>query len=286
MEPIAPRKTLDDIRRELEAAFPSTPDDGPGEPVAQVRDPVSADVERPRSVSGRRGQRRGYVMAAVLGGVAGQVLLLAVYAATLGHGSPRSADPAADPRGPEAPAQPSAAVLSSAPAPGVDQQLSELRADLQALAARLERSESRIVRVESRVKGVESSVRRVADDVGAAVSRRAERAVPEPRQRARTPAPVVLQRAPAPETAESERWISSEPASPGTSPAPDTPQPLAEAVAPVTPSVPPQARTEPAPPTVGDSVRDEWRTIKRALGNVGQDLKASVRDLARKLRGE
>jgi len=40
------------------------------------------------------------------------------------------------------------------------------------------------------------------------------------------------------------------------------------------------------PPTLGDRVRDEWRMFKQGLALVGEDVKATVSDLARKVRGE
>jgi hypothetical protein len=316
----APRKTLDDIRRELEAAYPSTPDERLVEPPAQAPETVSANLvsanlERPRAASGRRAQRRGYVTAAVLGGAAG-VLLVAVYATTTGN-SPRFAGRAADQHRIDTPAQPSAAVLAAAPTRAVDEQLNELRAELRALAARLERSESRIGGVESRFNGVESSMRRGADDASSAVvSRRAERAVPESRPRARKPTVIPLQPAPAPPgtATDSEGALPSRSTVREMSQPADDPPPLV-ASAPTTPSSPPRPQTEPvesvrtnvaaaddgprseasapenapptsAPRTVGEMVREEWRTIKQTLKNVGQDLKTGMRGLARKVGGE
>jgi hypothetical protein len=40
------------------------------------------------------------------------------------------------------------------------------------------------------------------------------------------------------------------------------------------------------PPTLKDRVRDEWQMFKQGLAVVGQDVKATVSDLVRKVRGE
>ena len=227
------RKALDDIRRELEAAYPSTPDDGSGEPVAQAA--------RPRSGSRRATGRRGYLVAAGLGGLAGALLFVAFGAVTTRN---------VDPRGLEPSGQPSAAVPSPAATPRIERQLDELRAELQALAARLERSESRLVGVESRIKGGES-VRRPA----------------------RVTPPDVRRSRPEP----SPRPVPAESFHPSTVAADDGPSREA--------SAPKNAPPTSAAPTVGDRVREEWRTIKHSLGSLGQDLKATMRSLTGTARG-
>lgn len=319
----APRKTLDDIRRELEAEFP---DPHPGEPdatrarvsMAPYLDDEEEAVERPRFARHRPRRRRGYATAAAVGCIAGQVLLVVIYFAvtweSIWPGALASVPEIVEPR-----AEPSAAILPPVLAPGVDRRLEEFRTELQALAAELQRSESRVSGMESRVRSVESSVRRLGDDVAsAAVTRRAERARPAPRQTAETPVPAApLRSEPGPVTAtDSERWIPSERPAPRSPAPPREVRPIAEAVAPPPPSMPPRPGTEPTqafetrapatdaaprraasapqdgtspstmPLTLRDRVRDEWRMFKLGLAVVGEDVKTTVRDLARRVRGE
>jgi len=330
----APRKTLDDIRRELEAEYPLTTTDHrvgePDEAPARVSLPPYPDeeqeaVERSRSARHRSRRTRGRAIAAAIGAIAGQVLLVVFYFAltwdSIWPGAPASAPEVIEPR-----AEPAPAVLPPppTPAPAVDRHLEAFRAELEALADKLQRSESRIAGMESRVRGVESSVRKLGDDVAsAAVARRAERARPVPRQTADTPAPAAaLPSAPAPVTTESERWIPSDRPVPRSSsrrnagplaetvapsthsmllePRTDAPQSLAtrpqppQPHAPATDVAPSRAASVPSespsasamPPTLGDRVRDEWRMFKQGLALVGEDVKATVSDLARKVRGE
>jgi hypothetical protein len=330
----APRKTLDDIRRELEAEYPLTTTDHrvgePDEAPARVSLPPYPDeeqeaVERSRSARHRSRRTRGRAIAAAIGAIAGQVLLVVFYFAltwdSIWPGAPARAPEIVEPR-----AEPSAAVPPApTPAPAVDRHLEAFRAELEALADKLQRSESRIAGMESRVRGVESSVRKLGDDVAsAAVARRAERARPVPRQTADTPAPAAaVPSAPTPVTTESERWIPSdrpvprntsrprnvrplaEPVAPSThsmllEPRTDATQSLAtgpqspEPVAPATAVAPSHAASAPSesasasamPPTLRDRVRDEWRMFKQGLALVGEDLKTTVSDLARKVRGE
>jgi hypothetical protein len=333
----APRKTLDDIRRELEAEYPLTTTDHrvgePDEAPARVSLPPYPDeeqeaVERSRSARHRSRRTRGRAIAAAIGAIAGQVLLVVFYFAltwdSIWPGAPARAPEIVEPR-----AEPSAAVLppppAPTPAPAVDRHLEAFRAELEALADKLQRSESRIAGMESRVRGVESSVRKLGDDVAsAAVARRAERARPVPRQTADTAAPAAaVPPAPAPVTTESERWIPSDRPVPRNTSRPRNVRPLAEPVAPsthsmlleprtdATPSLatrpqspepvapatdvaPSQAASVPSvsasasavPPTLRDRVRDEWRMFKQGLALVGEDLKTTVSDLARKVRGE
>lgn len=332
----APRKTLDDIRRELEDEYPfSTADARVGEPDAEQAgvpmppylDEEERAVERSRTARHRPRRRRGRAIAAAIGAIAGQVLLVVIYFAltwdSIWPDAPASAPEIVQPR-----AEPSAAVLPPppTPAPAVDRQLEAFRAELEALADKLQRSESRIAGMESRVRGVESSVRKLGDDVAsAAVARRTERARPAPRQPADAPAPAAaLPPAAAPvTTTDSERWIPNDRPAPRSSSRPRNVRPLADTIAPSTHSMLLEPRTDatqsletrpqspepvaPAtdvtprraagapsestsastmPPTLRDRVRDEWRMFKQGLAVVGADVKATVSDLARKVRGE
>jgi hypothetical protein len=328
------RKTLDDIRRELEAEYPS-----PGEPATPpVHVPMPPYLNgdegaaiRRRSASRRRG-RRGHAVAVAVGCIAAPVLLFAVYvwvtrdviwpdnapaAAEAGpdRGSPMtsSASFAVEPRGVEPRDEPAVAVAPPALPPGVEEQLTALRTELHAIAAKLERSESRMIGVEARVKGVESSMQRLGDEVASAAATRPLERAPAPPRLAGKPAPS----APPPPAATavtadySERWIPSEPARPNALRRGEM-RPLAEEVAPR--SMSPRPRAEPArslesrapateaapsrtataapddaapislPPTLGDKLRDDWRTIKQGFAIAGAELKASVRDLARRVR--
>lgn len=339
----APRKTLEDIRRELDAEYPpSTTDDRLGEPDTAeplapraVERPPEIAVEPHRPAPRRGAGRRGYVMAAAVGCIAGQVLLVVAYVAMALYARdviwPRAPASAPGLTAPLLPADDTtalpAAVLRPAPAPRVDPQLEALRTDLHSLAVKLERAESRVTGAESRVSGVESqvsgvesSMRRLGDDVASAAARthQVERALSAPRQIAPKPAPPApLRPARAPVTATGfERWIPSEPVAPPSPPPPHQVRPLAEALAPSALSAPPQPRRESSlspetkapttdsapsraatapsdnasssntPPTLGDKIRDDWRTIKEGFASAGDDFKATMRDFARKVRGE
>jgi hypothetical protein len=328
----APRKTLDDIRRELEAEYPDESDAAETVPVAL--DEEASVVERHRSAS-RRSRRRRRHATAVLGGIAGSVLLVLSYVAVTRGTIPLAAiasapdvpgsnaagtDAEADRTSPNTSAarptadehrgieprdaQP-AAVLPLALLTELDQQVKALRSDLQALAARLEGSDSRIAGMESRVKGVESSMRRLADDVASAAAiRAAGRPVTAPRQTAGRPVPVApAPPAPAAVTvADSRRWIPAEHSAPEGSSTSDV-RPVAEAVAspeprtasPTQPGVAPtrggsavsdNASRSSVPPTLGEKLRADWRTIKQGFASAGDELKASMRDFTRKTTRE
>ena len=84
----ASRKTLDDIRRELEDEYPlSTADARVGEPDAEQAgvpmppylDEEERAVERSRTARHRPRRRRGRAIAAAIGAIAGQVLLVVIY---------------------------------------------------------------------------------------------------------------------------------------------------------------------------------------------------------------
>ena len=314
----ARRMTLDDIRRELEARYPAASDP------AETRVSVAGDddarvVEHHRSESRRRRRRRRYAMA-VLGGIAGSVLLFVTHAAVTGGMIPLGAVVSArDVAGSNAPAaspssdehrrldhaQPTAAVPPLALVMELDRQVKALRSDLQALAARLERSDSRIAGMESRVSGVESSTRRLAEDVAAAAAiRAAERPVAGPRQTAGRPVPVAP-RPPAPSAptaADPEPRMPAKHSANETS-SPSDVRPVIETVVPPEPqtastttqSVAParggsavsdSASRSRVPPTFGEKLRADWRTIKQGFASAGDELKTNLRDVARKLTRE
>lgn len=329
----APRKTLDDIRRELEAEYP---DESDAQTVPVALDEEASVVERHRSASRRRRRRRRYAMA-VLGGIAGSVLLVVSHVAVTRGTIPLAAiasapdvpasnaagtDAEADRTSPDTSAgrptaaehrgieprdaQPAAAVLPLALLTELDEQLKALRSDLQALAASLDRSDSRIAGMESRVRGVESSMRRLADDVASAAAiRAAERPVAAaPRQTASRPVPVApVPPAPAAVTvADSRRWIPAKHSASESSSTSDV-RPVAEAVASpepgtaatTTPGVAPtragsavsdNASRSSVPPTFGEKLRADWRTIKQGFASAGDELKASMRDFSRKTTRE
>ena len=240
----APRKTLEEIRRELDAEYPpSIRDDRLVEPdaaepvVRRMRTPPYFDeneiaVERPHEIAvdrhrpapRRSAGRRGYVMAAAIGCIAGQVLLVVAYVAVTRY--------ARDVVWPSAPAS----------APGLAPPL--LPAD---------------------------------DTVALPASTWAAPVPPSaPRQIAAKPAPPApLPPARAPVTAtDSERWSSGEHAAPPSLPPPHQVRPLAEALAPSALSAP----SSNTPPNLRDKLRDDWRTIKQGFASAGDDVKATIRD--------
>src|SRR5256885_3280505 len=88
----APHKSLDDIRRELDAEFaPSATDglDGPNTAERLASRPSTLPHldkdEPPTPVPRREADRRGHVTAAVIGCIAGQVLLVVAYVAVTRH---------------------------------------------------------------------------------------------------------------------------------------------------------------------------------------------------------
>ena len=313
----ARRMTLDDIRRDLEAEYPTASH------AAETRGSLAVDdivvVEHHRSASRRLPRRRRYAMA-LLGSIAGAVLLFVTHAAVTGgmiplgavvsaRDVPGSNAPGASPTVDEhrrpAHAQPTAAVPPLALITELDRQVKALRSDLQALAARLEGSDSRIARMETRVSGVESSMRRLADDVAAAAAiRAAERPVAEPRQTARRSVPVAPRPpAPAPATvADPQPRMPAKHSENESSPPSDVP-PVVETVSPPEPQTASTTIPGVAPnrggsaasdnasrsselPTLREKLRADWRTIKQGFASAGDELKANLRDVGRKLTRE
>ena len=282
----APRKTLDDIRRELQAEYEGV--SGVAEPEATetlvTHDDDRPAVERHRPVARGREPRRRYAVAAALGGGAAMLLLVVGHvAATREPVRPN----ALVERGPRDVELATAAALVE-----LEGQLKALRSDLQGLAERLERSDSRIAGMESRVGGMESSMRRLADDAAtAAASRQAERSVAPPRQAATKPAsvaPPATASTPA-MASDSERWIPAEHPVRVSSPAPREIRPVAELVTAATtePAAPPAPRAVPeVRASFRDKLRADWRTIKQGVASAGDEFKAAMRDVARKVRGD
>jgi hypothetical protein len=295
------RKTLDEIRSELAAEYPVESE----AEQASVRalDQDATAVERDRSVDRDRERRRRYAMAAAFVGITASLLLIAGYALTRKPVQRNALATAPDVTGPSAAPttairepQPAAPTLPPAALVELDRQLKALRSDVKALADRLERSDSRIGGIQAQVQGVESSMRRLVDDPAAATATRAgERTVPAPRRTAKTPpAPAVAVPPDAPLTASaSERWIPAKLAVPDDSPAPKQIRPAEEVLTPVEVS-PPAATTSDvagtvasAPPaTLRQKLSSEWRTIKQGFATAGDDFKAVMRELGRKVTRE
>jgi hypothetical protein len=295
----SPRKTLDDIRRELDAEYPVA---------AEAETPVhAAAVQCPSPVARRRELGRRHIMVAALGGVGALLLLLVGYAVvSLGPMRPNalaSARETSAPNGAAAKAaresrdaRPVPPMVSPTVLTELERELKALRSDLKALADRLERSDSRIGGMESRVQGVESSMRRLAGDAATAA---AERTVAAPRRKAESPPPVVaIAPSAAPLTApESERWIPVRAPSPERATAPQDVRPAVELVMPPEAPTPPPTTTDVAesrpvsadsdvPATLPQKLRAEWRTIKQGFATAGDDFKAVMRDFARKVAGD
>ena len=84
------RKTLEDIRRELDAEFPASPGIPAGRARIDLDDvvepavaaPPSVALERPRAAAARAAPWRGHVIAGAIGCIVGQLLILASFAAT------------------------------------------------------------------------------------------------------------------------------------------------------------------------------------------------------------
>jgi hypothetical protein len=250
----SPRKTLDDIRRELDAEYPVESE--AETPVLVAQDDYAVAVECSSSVAGRRAPGRRHAMVAGLGGIAVSLLLIAGYVVV--HREPVRLNAVASVR--EIIAQPVAPVVSSAALGELERELKALRADLKALADRLERWDSRIGGMESRVQGVESSMRRRADDAApAAAPRPAKRTAAAPRPHDVPPAEELVLPPEAP-----------------------TPPPTTTDVAESR-----QASADPdVPPTLRQKLRAEWRTIKQGFAGAGDDFKAVMRDFTRKVAGE
>ncbi len=163
---------------------------------------------------------------------------------------------------------------------------------MKALTERLQRWDSRIGGIESQVQGVESSMRRLVDGAAAATAvRAAERTASTPR---RTPTAPPVATAPHEPRADAalEQSIPAKLAVPESS-APAREIKPAEEVR-VTAEVPPPAATtrdvetakSEAPSTLRGKLSAEWRTIKQGFAGAGDDFKAAMRELGRKMTKE
>lgn len=305
----SPRKTLDDIRRELDADYPVALETGA--PVLVAGDDSAAAVER--SSSRRRAQARRYVTIAALGGV-GVLLLVMVASVVLALKPMRphalavareSAAPRAVVAGPDRDARdarPVAAMASPAIPSELARELKALRRDLKALADRLDRSDSRVAGMESRVQAMESSQRRFARDATPA-TRPSERTVAAPPATAKPSAPVVA----VPVVESAARTASPTAPDPRpviavTAPAPASPtppqdgRPAVEVVVSPEPRIPAPSTSdvsesrppgaEPSEPvTFRQKLRAEWRTIRQGFAGAGEDFKA-ILGFGRKAAGE
>ena len=291
-----PRKTLDDIRRELDAEYPL-------ESEAKTPDLVAEDDDA--------GARR-YLTITALAGAGALLLLIVGYvvmslapmpnalasARAIRAPNGAAADPDREPRE----ARPVAAMASPVIPSELARELKALRSDLRAVADRVDRWDSRIAGMESRVQGMESSMRRLAGDAATAAARRtAERTVPVPQGTAKSPPPRVVEIAPsaAPVTPpDSARLIPVKAAVPDSATAaPRDARPAVELVVPPEPPTPaltpsdvaesrPASADSSEPATLRQKLRAEWRTIKQGFATAGDDLKAVMRDLGRKVAGE
>lgn len=190
--------------------------------------------------------------------------------------------------------------------------LQALAADIKAIAARLEQTETR-------VGAADTATRRLGDEL-ASISLRArqmERALsaPPPPRRAVAPEPPARESreplsprelvreparlsetpapAPAPITADVPRSLSAPPRAPE-----PRSLPTASRAQDYGTQTPPGRATPEAPPrqadggaaaakpedALGDKLREDWKAIRGGFDTAGDDLKAALRDLGRKLR--
>jgi len=307
----SPRKTLDDIRRELDADYPIE-SEAKAPAFVAAHDDDAAAVEHPSSR--RHARVRRYVTMAALAGVGALVVLIAgSVVASLKPMRPNALASAREIGAPhavvgnpdrEARAARPVAVASPAIPSELVRELKALRSDLKGLADRLDRADSRAAGMESRVQGVESTMstmRRLADEAATA-SRRPPRVVAAPPATAKPVAPVVesAPSASAPSASAPSAVPPTAPAParviPATAPVPEsstTPSDVrptvevvvsSEAPSDVSESRPPSAEpSEPA--TLRQKLRAEWRTIKRGFAGAGEDVKA-ILGFGRKSAGE
>jgi hypothetical protein len=296
-------KTLDEIRNELAAAYPVVSE--AEQPAIRTLEEDAAAVERVRSVERHRDRRRRYAMAAALAGITVSLLVVGGYALTREPAQPNALASAPDVTAPSAapgkavrepqPAapivQPAAPIVQPAAVAELERQLKALSSDVKALTERLQRWDSRIGGIESQVQGVESSMRRLVDDAAAATATRAaERAASVPRRTATAPAVVAAPIEPRTDSAPERSIPAVKLAVPESSPAAKEIKPAEETR--VTADVAPPAATtrnvgetakSETPSTLRGKISAEWRTIKQGFAGAGDDFKAAMRDLGRKM---
>jgi len=293
-------KTLDEIRSELAAEYPVVSE--AEEPAIRALDEDAVGVESGRSIERDRSRRRRYGMAAAFVGITASLVLLVGYALMRAPAPPNALASAPDVIVPSAaPAkavrepQPAAPTVAPAAIAELERQLKALSSDVKALTERLQRSDSRTAGIESQVQGVESSMRRLVDDAAAATATRtAERPVLAPRRTATAPTRTIAAASSEPRVDSAfERSIRSKRAVPESSSAPKEIPPAEEMR--VTAEVPPPAATtrdvgesakSETPSTLRGKLSAEWRTIKQSFAGAGDDFKAAMRDLGRKVTRE
>ena len=264
----SPRKTLDEIRSELAAAYPveSEAEDA----VIGAVDEDATAVECGPSIEARHhDRRRRYAVAAAVVGISASLVLVAGHALTrepVQHNALASAPDVAAPSAAPAPAvrQPQPAAPTPPPAALVEleRQLKALSSDVKALTERLQRWDSRIGGIESRVQGVESSMRRLVDDAAAASATRAAQRTPS------VPRPTATALA-VPENSPAPKEI-----------------PPAEEMQPMRARDVAETAGPEAPTTLRRKLAAEWRTIKQGFAGAGDDFKAAMRELGRKTTKE
>ena len=294
-----PRKTLDDIRRELDAEYP-----------------LESEATTPGLVAeGDDAAARRYLTITALAGVGALLLLIVGYVVMSLESTPNALANARESRAPNGAAanpgreprdaRPAAAMASPVIPSELARELKALRSDLKAVADRLDRWDSRIAGMESRVQGMESSMRRLAGDAATAA---ATRTAAVPQATAKSPPPrveiapsaaplaapysgrLIPVKAAAPE-------IPVKAAAPESATAPHDARPAVELDVPPEPPTPPPALSDVSesrptsadsnePATLRQKLRAEWRTIKQGFATAGDDLKAVMRDFGRKASGE
>jgi len=241
--------------------------------------------------------RFGHALAGVCFAATGILAIVALISPTR---EPRSAPPT---------------VVKVEPDRVAEARLQALAADVKALMARLDQAEARMTMADT-------AARRLGDEVGSidARSKQLERTVAALPRRvvASEPPPKETKAAPAPPPAAAPTDVPVATAAPSPAPAPMpepavAPRPRApEPVVHRAPSPPARAAEAapsprvPAPsgratveaqargaggaaaanaddPNLTDKVRDDWKTIRGGFATAGDDLKAAVRDLGKKL---
>ncbi len=213
-------------------------------------------------------------------------------------------------------------VVKVEPDRAAEARLQALATDVKALAARLDQAEARMTMVDTaarrlgdEVGSIDARAKQLERTV-AALPRRTVVAEPAPKEtKAVAPSPPAAPPAPAPVAAELP--VATPAPSPAPAPMPEpsvaprpprapepvvhrAPPPPARAAEPAaSPRVPPpsgratveaQARgaggaaaAKADDPDLTDKIRDDWKTIRGGFATAGDDLKAAVRDLGKKL---
>ena len=204
-------------------------------------------------------------------------------------------------------------VVKIEPDRGAAARLQALTADVQALSTRLDQAEGRMTMVDS-------TARRLGDEVGsigarakqlertvAALPRRAIVSEPAPKEtKIAAPPPAAAATAEAPAATPAPSPAPPVTAEPVVAPRPRAPEPVVHR-APPAPVLVAEPATSPRPasgratlearahdaggaaaadaddPSLTDKIREDWKTIRGGFATAGDDLKAAVRDLRKKL---